>query len=735
MRLAILRISVAASLTLVCAAANADNAIQIENKKAVDPVKDSWLPTIDPTSGQAINLGINGTIDVYPSAWSVKNGDTVGIRVSTIASKFRTRVYRLGWYANSPGGATVGSRLVSEVLSTPGVKQAFPAEDIKTGIAEAKWSDSVSLVIPSDWVTGHYVIRVTTDTGKDAFSYFILRDDTAAKKAPLLYVDALMTNAAYNAWPRLKDSSGKFIAGKSAYAYNSAGSDVQASGEQRAVEVSLDRPQGENWGLGLWWDWSVPTVQWLEQRGYDVAYADSVDLHTGNVLASRAAWMDSGHDEYWTMGMWDSLQSARDKGLNLAWFSGNDLLWQVRLKPGSGGPLSTVVVFKDASYPNSPVCGTCSAYGGDPEYQLALAAKKAGDTSAQVAHLKNVTYAWTSLSDWDPVAEKPIPAPSPVNRYGMGLEGLINGPATPDCTPTSKPGDTCYGISWVVESADHWVYTGAGVKGGVATGLADGNVIPHIVGYEMDNAAEGFTYPQRPVGQLVLASTNNPFYTGAFNAQYYVHSSGAKVFSAGTINWSWGLDRKDLGDWGTWAQSSPVTTKINVAQAVTGVTVNVLNRFLDVTTTGGDAGPDAGPEAGPDADAAPDTSPPDVKGETASDAADVGDSKTPVDANDSAVAKDGDTSEASTDGGGADVTDDATADVVADSVNVDEAGGGDATSADATNGDATAIPNDIAKSGCGCEMPGSVPVDAKGIVALGALAAVVARARKKRLLG
>ena len=396
------------------AIAHADNPIQIENKKPVDPVKDSWLPKLDPTTYEAKDVAINGSagaIDAYPSSWSVRNGDTLGLRVSTKAASFRTRIYRIGWYSNSPTGS-VGSRLMYEVASTPGVDQPFPAENADTGLAEANWKDTLTVKIPNDWVTGQYVVRFTTDAGKESFTYFALRDDASATKAPILYVDTLATAFAYNPWPKVMTDPADpktQKSGKSTYSYNSMGVDVKASGAKQAVAVSFDRPHGENWGLGIWRDWTVPTVQWLEQRGYDVAYANSLDQHQGYVLGSRKVWLDSGHDEYWSRSMYDNVEAALGKGLNLAWFSGNDLSWQVRFEPGSGGPLSTMVAYKIASYPDEGRCGTCWDWGGDPEFALALKAKQAGDKAGNIAHLRNVSYAWAGLKDWDPSAASAHP--------------------------------------------------------------------------------------------------------------------------------------------------------------------------------------------------------------------------------------------------------------------------------------------------------------------------------------
>lgn len=597
------------AVTATSANAAAKNRIELENERPVERARDSWLPELDPTTYEATKIGCNGLVDVYPSSWSVKNGDALGLRVSTVAPAFRTRIYRLGWYGNSPDGP-VGSRLVHEVASTPGEQQPFPPEDDRTGLAEPGWHDSLTVTIPADWITGQYVVRVTTPDGYDAYTHFALRDDTQ-DKAPILYVDTLFTEVAYDPWPKLFDPSGKQIRGKSTYSYNSAGVDVKASGAKQAVEVSIDRPRGENWGLGIFRDWTVPTVQFLEKHGFDVAYANSLDLHEGRVLGARKMWMDSGHDEYWTRAAWDNLEAARDAGLNLAFFSGNDFTWQVRVEPGASG--QKMVAYKIAAYPDTGRCGSCWEWGGDPEYQQALAAKRAGDRDAWIAHLKNVTYAWAGLKDWDPDAPSPVfggahkgaalKPPVQVSRLAISFEGLMNGPKLPYCPPDAGPDHTCRGIRWIVDHADHWVYSGEGVPGGVATGLADGDAIPTLVGYEMDNARLDREYVSRPKTQVVLAHTDASFtpekgsavdFAGLFNAQYYQHDNGVHVFSAGTINWFWGVEREGMGPWGGVPLKALVKPGVTVDQAVTGITLNVLRKLQEGAGTPEAIDPDAG---------------------------------------------------------------------------------------------------------------------------------------------
>jgi hypothetical protein len=67
-------------------------------------------------------------------------------------------------------------------------------------------------------------------------------------------------------------------------------------------------------------------VRWLEKEGYDVKYATSIDLDSSpGLLTGTKAYLSVGHDEYWTDGMRQSVVAARDGGVNLAFFSANNI--------------------------------------------------------------------------------------------------------------------------------------------------------------------------------------------------------------------------------------------------------------------------------------------------------------------------------------------------------------------------------------------------------------------------
>jgi hypothetical protein len=494
----------------------------------------------------AANVGTMKSIDVYPSRFSLKKGDTLGLRVSTLATTFRTRVYRLGWY----GGA--GARLVVEVASTPGEEQAVPVPDPVFGLAECRWRDSVSMAIDARFVPGVYVARVTGDDGLESQTYFVVRDDGEPTRAPLLFVVASATHQAYNSWPK-----GGTIAtvGKSLYDWNSNGPIVHQSEEIWAVKVSFDRPYAAGYGAGDLLTWEYPLFEFIEQRGYDVAYATTADVDEGPVLSGRRAIVEGGHDEYWSFGVYDHLEAARDAGVSLAFFTGDTAAWQVRFEPSKGGdPRGVMSSYKEHAYTADPKIG---AWPGDPYFLAGQAAVTTGDLAAARYYLPRVSGAWATL-------RKDAVSGIDARRPGMKLTGVQHGGATATA-----------GFDWVVRNASHWVYGG--------TGLRDGDVLLKLVGYEWDNprAGDSSWNDVRPPGQVVLAQS----LTGAtpvHGASYYDAPSGAGVFTAGTIQWAFAIPTDGTG-------ATPHDDR------VVTITTNVLDRFL--AGPGGDAGVafDAGP--------------------------------------------------------------------------------------------------------------------------------------------
>jgi hypothetical protein len=113
------------------------------------------------------------------------------------------------------------------------------------------------------------------------------------------------------------------------------------------------------------------------------------------------------------------------------------------------------------------------------------------------------------------------------------------------------------------------------------TGLKKNDSLPGLVGYEYDKVYPNFPIPQRL--EILAASPvvdANKIHDVA-NATLYTAASGARVFNAGTIEWSWGLDNNSSIEkyWSPGSKSSHPTL-VNVAAQK--ITANILQNFMRI---------------------------------------------------------------------------------------------------------------------------------------------------------
>ena len=92
-------------------------------------------------------------------------------------------------------------------------------------------------------------------------------------------------------------------------------------------------------------------IRFLEQNGYDVSYQSGVDTdRSGSLLLNHKTFLSVGHDEYWSGQQRANVEAARDAGVNLAFFSGNEIFWKTRWEPsidGSNTSYRTLVCYKE----------------------------------------------------------------------------------------------------------------------------------------------------------------------------------------------------------------------------------------------------------------------------------------------------------------------------------------------------------------------------------------------------
>jgi hypothetical protein len=232
------------------------------------------------------------------------------------ATKKRVEVFRLGWYRGA--GARLLACLPGCSRDEPGGSQPVPPPDPQTGKIAASWPVTDELTVPADWVSGYYWLDLVLTSGPnagEAGSVPLIVREPASRASSILLVAPVDTWQAYNVW-----------GGKSLY--------ESRVGDPKSYDrvVSFDRPYDPTSSplqSPLYWEY--PLVRFLERYGYDVSYTTDVDVDASpSELTRHRLVIVAGHSEYWTKGIFDAYQGARDAGTNLAFLGGNDGYWQIR---------------------------------------------------------------------------------------------------------------------------------------------------------------------------------------------------------------------------------------------------------------------------------------------------------------------------------------------------------------------------------------------------------------------
>ncbi|PSL56232.1 uncharacterized protein DUF4082 [Saccharothrix carnea] len=454
------------------------NAISTENQKPGNPASEWDL------GGAA-----SPTIEGFATRMSVNRGTTVQFKIRTTSSNYRIDVYRLGYYAG------LGARKVATIQRNTPSPQPAPGGDPAIGLYDAgNWSVTASWAVPADAVSGVYLAKLVRQDGVAGASHipFVVRAD--GTQHDLVFQTSDTTWHAYNGW-----------GGANLY-----GGNATASPNGRAYKVSYNRPIGTRHGVGLAagpqdyvMSAEYAAIRWLERNGYDVTYLSAVDVGPGNVpLTQYKAFLSTGHDEYWSGDQHAHVQAARDAGVHLVFMSGNEVYWKTRWEPDlNGTPGRTLVCYKETWAgskidPSPEWTGTWRdpsltppADGGRPENSL----------TGTIFQVDSYRY-------------DVIEVPHPMTRLRFWRDTQV---------ALTAPGGTA-------------------------------ELVPGLLGYEWDESPNNRF---RPPGLVRLSSTALDVHaylvdygltTAAAHATHhltlYRAPSGAIVFGAGTVFWTFGLD-------------------------------------------------------------------------------------------------------------------------------------------------------------------------------------------------
>jgi hypothetical protein len=429
--------------------------------------------------GWEIPAGAGTVITGYASETSAAPGQSVHLHVAAPpGSRYRVLVYRLGWYRG------VGGRLI---MCVPGCRSSRAAiaqpppttPGSVSGLFRAPWRVTDRVEIPRDAVSGYYEAKLEIVGGAHAGAVGSV--PLIVRQSTAAPASAVLVQVPVNTWEAYNRWGGKSL--------------YQFGTSMHAFEVSFDRPFDQQVFHDMVTELELPWVRFLERNGIDVSYQTDADTDRapGSLLHHRLVFA-IGHDEYWTQRMRGAFNRALALSTNLM-FGSDSGDWRMRYAAGR----RTIVEWRDPSI--------------DPVHNVRLDNGFFRTFGEPECKLMGVEHRWA--------AQRNLTAPptsyTVVGRGGGARASRVRGGgARASRAPSSDP--------WLA-----------------AAGLAPGDVIPGVVGYEWDSLIPGcFT------GQVVpLMTTLLPGSDGVRHSADMVRAtapSGGRVFAMGTMELAWALD-------------------------------------------------------------------------------------------------------------------------------------------------------------------------------------------------
>lgn len=268
------------------------------------------------------------TIAGFTTDISATPGGTVQFKVNTNASSYQINIFRLGYYQG------IGARQVATLNVNTRTNQPACDVDPTTAMTDCgNWAVTATWNVPSTAVSGlYYAVLHRNDTGGENEMAFVLRNDSS--HSDILFQTSDETWEAYNSY-----------GGNSLY----TGTGPGANGASYAV--SYNRPLSGEGDENFIFNAEVPMVYFMEQNGYDVSYTTDVDsARNGALIKNHKVFMSVGHDEYWSNEQRANVQAALDAGVNAAFMTGNDTFWKTRWGnsvDGSNTAWRSVICYKE----------------------------------------------------------------------------------------------------------------------------------------------------------------------------------------------------------------------------------------------------------------------------------------------------------------------------------------------------------------------------------------------------
>lgn len=259
----------------------------------------------------------------------------------------------------------------------------------------------------------------------------------------ILYLWPFSTALAYSQFP-----DGRSL-------YENSGSDFV----YRARQVSLDKPLRSRDGDLFSFDpdtapeaadgacASARLYKFLESMGHHGDSCSSFDLEdpVGLGLNNYNLLVSMGHDEYWSQGMRDAVESFIASGGNVAFFSANTMWWKVAMRASLDGRPNRVMVCAKDSIEDPQTTLWSASLGSPPENTTMGLSYKLGSSGSSGAYTAQNDTDWvfnspnaTNIQDGDGFGSGGIA--SGVGSECDGAELMLDGVVKPTGRDGTPPG-------------------------------------------------------------------------------------------------------------------------------------------------------------------------------------------------------------------------------------------------------------------------------------------------------
>ena len=430
---------------------------------------------------------MNREVEGYMSRTSIQKGHSIHLFFNTASPNVVIDIFRTGWYDGK------GARRYAGPVTVAGVKQVVPLPD-GLGIVACNWTNPYLVETDDTWTTGVYLARMTeTGNGTQSYAIFVVRDDNRVIVPDVMFQLPVNTYQAYNYW-----------GGKSLYGWGSGGPDNlpwgYSSGNKGAKKVSFDRP-------------------YARSNNPDAAFGNGAGEYLSNIqpihnypISSSASWNYNMVRWLERNGIDTSYITNIDVHLGLYRFvkpklfltQGHDEYWSWEMRDQVEG-------LRDQ--------GVHLAFLGSNTAFMQVRFEGGGNNDTDAEPRIMVCYRQRKS---DPIK----------NHLTTRKWKEVGRPET-DMVGVGYIGDP-FDADLVIANASHWVFNG--------TGVSDGNVLPGLLGYEVDGVARDRNTKMNIeiLFETPLVSRVNE--TLRCYGIIYTAPSGAHVFSPGTMQWVWGLD-------------------------------------------------------------------------------------------------------------------------------------------------------------------------------------------------